>query len=144
MKIALSTDEWHPIHEFIQTWLKDKGHEILLYGSYKTHQDVSWVDSTISAAEAVSKGQCDQAILCCWTGTGASIAANKVKGIRAAVAENVRDAFLARKDDDVQVLCLSGRYTTFSQAKNIITTFITTPFEDLAKRRRRLREVRQM
>lgn len=112
MKIALSTDEWHPIHEFIQTWLKDKGHEILLYGSYKTHQDVSWVDSTFSAAEAVSKGQCDQAILCCWTGTGASIAANKVKGIRAALCFDVETVSLANIWNHANALVLPNRILT--------------------------------
>ncbi len=95
-------------------------------------------------AQAVAKKKNNLGVLICGSGQGVCIAANKIKGIRAAVAENKQDAFLARKDDDVNVLCLSGRTTSFPKARIIIQTFLKTKFESIPRRKRRLNEIKAL
>ena len=91
------------------------------------------------AKEVVKEKGCG--ILICGSGQGVCIAANKVKGIRAIVAENERDAFLGRKDDDTNVLCLQGRYTSLEKAKVIIKTFLETKFANKKRYKRRIKEL---
>ncbi len=93
-------------------------------------------------AVKVAKDQKSLGILICGSGAGVCIVANKVKGIRAALAEHIKDAFLARKDDDINVLCLSGRSTGFERAKKIVLKFLETDFEAVKKRLRRLNEIK--
>ncbi|MBI5392076.1 RpiB/LacA/LacB family sugar-phosphate isomerase [Candidatus Woesearchaeota archaeon] len=95
-------------------------------------------------AKAVAKNKKSFGILICGSGQGVAIAANKVKGIRAIVAENVKDAYLARKDDDANILCLSGRTLSLEKAKRIIKKFAETKFENIPKRARRLKEIRRL
>jgi ribose 5-phosphate isomerase B len=94
--------------------------------------------------KAVVKNKNSLGILVCGSGQGVAIAANKIKGVRAAVAENIRDAYLAKKDDNINVLCLPGRYLKLDKAKKIIKKFLETDFEDSAKRLRRLKEIKKL
>jgi len=95
-------------------------------------------------AKAVSKSKNNLGILICGSGQGVCIAANKVKGIRASLAENVRDAYLARKDDNSNVLCLQGRYITLNKAKNIVKKFLETKFAKKERYRRRINEIKRL
>ena len=85
MKIALVSDEYHPINQYVLEWLEDKGYQIMLFGSYESKQDEPWIEVTIKAAKAISNGECQEGVFFCWSGTGASIIANKVSGVRAAL-----------------------------------------------------------
>ncbi len=92
------------------------------------------------ASEKNSKG-----ILVCGSGEGVCITANKIKGIRAAVAEHVKDAYLARKDDDVNVLCLAGRTTNLEKAKKIIKKFLETEFNTKEEKyQRRINQIKKL
>ncbi len=98
----------------------------------------------LKVAKAVSKNKNSIGILVCGSGQGVAIAANKVKGIRAAVAENVRDAFLAKNDDNVNVICLPGRYTKLILAKKIINKFLETKFSKAKRFTRRVNEIKKI
>ena len=95
-------------------------------------------------AKAVSKDKKSLGILICGSGEGVCIAANKVKSIRAILAENVRDAYLSRKDDDANILCLQGRYTTQEKAKKIVNKFLETKFAKLKKYTRRIKQITRL
>ncbi len=95
-------------------------------------------------AKVVSKYKNSFGILICGSGEGVCIAANKVKNIRAVLAENTRDAFLSRKDDNANILCLQGRYITRSKAKNIVKKFLETKFNKAARYKRRINEIKKL
>jgi ribose 5-phosphate isomerase B len=90
---------------------------------------VDYPDYAYKVAEAVSTGQYDQGLLVCGSGTGMAIAANKVKGVRAAVAWNEEIARLARQHNDANVLALAARYLPDDEQKKIVKAFFETPFD---------------
>lgn len=126
MKIALSTDEWHPINLFIKEWLQKRNYECTYFGSYLSHQDEDWVETTAKAAQAVATGLCQEGIFSCWSGTGACIVANKIAGIRAALCNDAETASLARIWNHANVLTLANRVLTPEIADAILTTWFTT------------------
>ncbi len=81
MHIALCSDEPYPVHDTVRSWLEEHGHQVVPFGSVASGSEVPWALAAESAAEAVARGDCDQGVFFCWTGTGISIAANKVSGI---------------------------------------------------------------
>ena len=95
-------------------------------------------------SKKVSKDKKSRGILICGSGQGICIVANKVKGIRAALAEHVKDSYLARRDDDCNVVCLQGRYTILNNAKKIVKKFLETEFKKSKKYKRRIREIRRL
>lgn len=125
MKIALTTDEVYPVHQVIFAELKKLGHDVVLFGAFQTHQEEPWVESAIEAAQAIEKGECVEGIFLCWTGTGISIAANKVKGIRAALVGDAETAKGARMWNDANVLCLSNRLLSEGLAKEILNVWFS-------------------
>jgi ribose 5-phosphate isomerase B len=130
MKIAIGSDERTHLTDFVIKELKDKGIELELYGPLN-EEDIEWVDVAQKVAERVKEGSCDQGILFCWTGTGVSIVANKVPGIRAALCADAQTAEGARKWNDANVLALSLRMTSQIVAKEILEAwFGTNPEEE--------------
>ena len=130
MKIAIGSDERTHLTDFVIKELKDKGIELELYGPLN-EEDIEWVDVAQKVAERVKEGSCDQGILFCWTGTGVSMAANKVPGIRAALCADAQTAEGARKWNDANVLALSLRMTSQIVAKEILEAwFGTNPEEE--------------
>lgn len=126
MKIALASDELYPVHDFVLNWLRQRGHELILFGALKTHQEEPWVAVAHAAAEAVRQGTCDEGIFCCWTGTGICMAANKMPGIRAALCPDAETARGARIWNHANVLVLSNRLLTTENASEILSAW----FED--------------
>ena len=128
MKIALGCDHGGIVlKESIVDFLKAQGIEVCDFGCYDT-QSVHYPVYALAVAKAVASGECDKGILLCGTGIGMSIAANKVKGVRAAV---VSDAFCAEKcaeHNDANVLCLGGRILTPAQAAELVKIWLSTPF----------------
>ena len=92
--------------------LRGRGHEPVLHGALKPGERADWAWASEAAARAVADGRADQGIVCCWTGTGASIAANKVAGVRAALCADAETARGARRWNDANVLALSLRLTS--------------------------------
>ena len=112
MRIAVSSDERTGVASALLEQLRDRGHETVAHGALAAGEREDWAWASEAAARDVAAGRADQAVVCCWTGTGASIAANKVAGIRAALCGDAETAAGARKWNDANVLALSLRTTS--------------------------------
>jgi ribose 5-phosphate isomerase B len=132
MKIALASDERTQLTTTIITDLQDRGHTLTLFGPLSSDEkpETDWPLTSSSAAEAVARGEADEGIVFCWTGTGASIAANKVAGIRAALCSDAETARGAKKWNHANVLAISLRSTSEAIAKEILDAWFETPFTD--------------
>lgn len=130
MKIAVCSDELYPVNDFVVHEIERLGHEAVLFGAIKTRQSESWTEATQAAAESVSQGSCDEGIFFCWTGTGASIAANKVPGIRAALCTDAQTAAGARLWNKANALALSNRLITQDLAKEILRAWFNTTMDE--------------
>ena len=126
MRIAVASDEPYPVHRTILTELTRRGHEPVPFGAVATGQDAPWADTAEAAACAVAEGACDEGILLCWSGTGISMAANKVAGIRAALCSDPGTAAAARVWNHANVLCLSNRTLSDDIAKEILAAWFET------------------
>jgi len=129
MKIAIGSDEKNHLTDFVIEELKNKGFELELHGPLKG-DDIQWAEVAQEVGESVSKSKCEQGILFCWTGTGVSMAANKVPGIRAALCFDAETARGARKWNDANILAMSLRLATPTIAKEILDAWFTTTVED--------------
>ena len=120
MRIALAADELTGIADALPDQLRRRGHDPVLHGAYTERERPDWAWASEAAARDVADGQAEQAIVACWTGTGASIAANKVPGIRAALCGDARTADGARRWNDANVLALSLRATSQAELEEIL------------------------
>lgn len=131
MRIALSADERTGISDLIEPALRRRGHDVLTFGALAERDRADWAWCSEAAARAVAAGEADLAIVCCWTGTGASIAANKVPGIRAALCVDAETARGARRWNDANALALSLRLTSAAELTEILDAwFATEPSQD--------------
>jgi ribose 5-phosphate isomerase B len=128
MKIALGSDDVNELTDFLIAELAKRGHSIVLRGPIDpADPDVDWPLTSSHVAEMVARGEVDEGIVCCWTGTGASIAANKVPGIRAALCHDAETSRGARIWNHANVLALSLRATSIPIAKEILDAWFNTP-----------------
>ncbi len=141
MRIAVSTDERTHLVDVLLEELKRRGHEVLYFGP-EPGQEADWPEVTRQAAEAVARGEADEAIVMCWTGTGAAIAANKVPGIRAALCHDAETARGARIWNHANVLALSLRTTSEAILKEILDAWFGTPYSDDEWNRRQVERIR--
>jgi ribose 5-phosphate isomerase B len=131
MRISVAADERTGIADAIVDELRERGHEPVLHGALDPADRADWAWCCEAAARDVAEGRADQGIVCCWTGTGASIAANKVAGIRAALCGDAQTAQGARKWNDANVLALSLRTTSHAQLAEILDAwFASAPSDD--------------
>jgi ribose 5-phosphate isomerase B len=126
VRVALCSDESYPVHTTVRAWLEKRGHEVVPFGSVATGSETPWALAAEDAAEAVARGECDQGIFFCWTGTGISMAANKVSGIRAALCSDPGQAAGARVWNHANVLCLSNRTLADDLAAEILSAWFDT------------------
>src|SRR5436309_766945 len=120
MRIAVAADELTGVAQALPEELRRRGHEPLLHGAYTDAERSDWAWASERAARDVAEGRAEQAVVACWTGTGASIAANKVAGIRAALCADATTAQGARRWNDANVLALSLRLTSPAQLEEIL------------------------
>ncbi|MEM6732894.1 MAG: RpiB/LacA/LacB family sugar-phosphate isomerase [Myxococcota bacterium] len=130
MRIAVVSDEPYPVNEFVVQLLEERGHSVVRFGSLSSGSEEPYAFVALEAARAVASGECDEGIFFCWTGTGISIAANKVSGIRAALCADAETARGARIWNHANVLALSNRWVTSDRAKEIVETWLETPSDD--------------
>ncbi len=136
MKIAIGADHrGYKLKEELKDYMKEKGIEFVDFGT-DSEESVDYPDHAIPVGEAVAKGECDLGVLICYTGIGMSIAANKVKGIRAAHVVAPVYAKMARLHNDANVLCLPGGFITKDAAIECLELFISTEFEGGRHQRR--------
>ncbi len=127
--IALGCDHGgYQIKTAVMDYLKKNGVEYLDFGSYGK-ESVDYPIYAYKVANAVSSGECELGILCCGTGIGVSMAANKVKGIRAAVVSSEFCAEITRRHNNANILCMGGRVINEEQAVKFADIFIHTPFD---------------
>ena len=120
MRIAVAADELTGIAQALPDELRRRGHEPVLHGAYDEAERPDWAWASEAAARDVAQGRAEQGIVACWTGTGASIAANKVPGIRAALCADAQTAEGARRWNDANVLALSLRATSEAELLEIL------------------------
>ena len=131
MRISVAADERVGVAETIVAELRGRGHDPVVHGALNADERADWAWASEAAARDVAEGRADQAIVACWTGTGASIAANKVPGVRAALCADAETARGARRWNDANVLALSLRLTSAPLLSEILDGwFAATPSAD--------------
>jgi len=124
MRVAFGSDEWNPLTDAVRADLESRGHTVV------TAADGEWAQVGRDVGELVASGAADTAVLFCWTGTGASIAANKVNGVRAALCTDAPTAAGARKWNDANVLVMSLRLTSPEVAREMLDAWFATDFDE--------------
>ena len=120
MRIAVAADERTGVADAVVEELRRRGHEPVTHGALSEAERDDWAWASEAAARDVAEGRAEQGVVCCWTGTGASIAANKVRGVRAALCGDAATAAGARKWNDANVLALSLRTTSAALLDEIL------------------------
>ena len=126
MRIAIGSDEVTPLTDDLVAALREEGHELTLHGPL-AGGDEEWVAASAGAAREVAEGRAERALVLCWSGTGASIAANKVPGVRAALCTDPETARMARRYNHANVLALSLRLTSPPMGREIVRAFLDEP-----------------
>ena len=121
MRVAFGTDERTALTDAVKAELAERGVEVVVVG-----EGDPWPDVGRRVGEAVASGQADRGVVCCWTGTGVSMAANKVTGVRAALCTDAETARGARRWNDANVLAFGLRLTSAEVAKEMLDAFLTT------------------
>jgi len=144
MKIAFGCDHaGFEIKEKITGFVESLGHEIIDYGT-NSNKSCDYPDFAFEVAKAVAQQKADKGILICGTGIGMSIAANKVKGIRAAVCWNKETAALIAQHNNANIICLGARFLSVEEICEMIKTYLETKFEERhLKRINKIKEIEQ-
>lgn len=128
MKLAVGADERTHLTDFVIAELQNAGHALRLFGHLSSEKGL-WPDIARQVAETVASGEADEGILFCWTGTGVSIAANKVPGIRAALCDEAETARGARLWNKANVLCLSIRRLSEVKAQEVLSAWFKHAYQ---------------
>jgi len=128
VKVAFGADHrGFALKEELKAWLAARGHEVIDYGPASAGR-VDYPDHAFKVADAVARHKAERGILICSTGIGMSIAANKIRGIRATLVNSVRLARLSREHNDSNVLCLGADVVSHDKARRIVGTWLKTDF----------------
>ena len=131
MIVALCSDEIYPVNEWVERELVRRGHEVRRFGALSSGGEVPWASAAETAGLSVAEGACQEGVFFCWSGTGISIAANKVQGVRAALCTDPGMARAARRYNHANVLCLSNRLLSVDMAKEILEAWFEPYLEEL-------------
>ncbi len=124
--VVVGSDDIYPAAQAACDYLEAKGFKVAKIGSLVTGKVEPWVDVAVEVAKQVVNGEAEFGVLVCYTGTGVSMAANKVKGARAALCNDAKTAEGARKWNDANILAMSGRLVTPEVAKEILDAWLST------------------
>ncbi|HXF29561.1 MAG TPA: RpiB/LacA/LacB family sugar-phosphate isomerase [Chlamydiales bacterium] len=128
MKITISSDEYAPLIDLLIEEVKRRGHDVRYFGPASDEKSIDWPEVTLQAINEIKNGKADEAIVVCWTGTGCTLIANKIKGIRAALCVDSETAKGARMWNHANVLGLSLRLTSPAILKEILAAWFDTPY----------------
>lgn len=143
MKLAIGCDHGgFELKEAVRAYLEEKGIAYEDFGAYST-DSVDYAPIAAKAAHAVADGTVDRGILICSTGLGICMAANKVKGIRAATCTNVFCAEMTRRHNNANILCMGGKIVDTETALQMVEKFLTTEFEG-GRHQRRIDQIAQI
>jgi ribose 5-phosphate isomerase B len=142
MRVGIATDHGgFSLKEEMVTQLRAAGHEVIDFGAQSLSPDDDYPDVVVPLAQAVAEGKVDRGVAICGSGVGASVCANKVPGIRAAL---IHDHFSARQgveDDPMNILCMGGRTVGPAVAWDLVQTFLAAEFSQAERHLRRLKKV---
>jgi ribose 5-phosphate isomerase B len=142
MKIGIAADHGgYRLKEIIHPFLVKLGHEVIDFGAYKLDNADDYPDFVIPLAEAIAEEEVERGIAICGSGVGASVAANKVHGVRAALINDHFSAHQGVEDDNLNIICLGGRVTGNMAAEEYIEAFLNAQFTGAARHMRRLQKV---
>ncbi|MGA9993849.1 MAG: ribose 5-phosphate isomerase B [Pyrinomonadaceae bacterium] len=145
MKIAIGADHGgFPLNERVIEELRAAGHEVLDFGTHDGSRPDDYPDYALAVGQSVQSGGADIGILICGSGVGACVAANKLKGVRAALCGDTYSAHQSREHDDCNVLCLGARVTGVELALEIVRAFVAANFTAEERHRRRLAKIAQI
>lgn len=143
MKLGIAADHGgFTLKEEVKTWLTSTGHDVKDFGAHHFDQFDDYPDFVIPLAKAVSSGDVKFGIAICGSGVGASIGANKVVGVRAALIHDSFSAHQGVEDDDMNMICLGGRVIGIKIAEELITAFLNAKFIGAERHKRRLDKIK--
>jgi ribose 5-phosphate isomerase B len=142
MRIAIGADHGgFPLNERVIEELRGSGHELIDFGTHDGSIPDDYPDYAIQVGEAVQNGATEIGILICGSGVGAAVAANKLRGIRAALCSDTYSARQSREHDDCNVLCLGARVVGVELALELVRAFVAAKFSGEERHRRRLAKI---
>ena len=145
MRIGIAADHGgFTLKEEIAESLRRSGHEVVDFGAYQLSPGDDYPDFIVPLARAVASKEVERGLAVCGSGVGASIAANKISGVRAGLIHDVFSAHQGVEDDDMNVFCLGGRVTGSGLALELIKTFLMARFSNAPRHQRRLAKVRAL
>ena len=143
MRIAIGADHGgYPLNERVSEELRAAGHELIDFGTHVGSRPDDYPDYALKVGQAVQNGDAEIGILICGSGVGASVAANKLKGIRAALCGDTYSGHQSREHDDCNVLCLGARVVGEELALDIVRAFVAARFTGEERHRRRLEKIK--
>ena len=145
MKLGIAADHGgYELKGIIYLFLKNLGHELIDFGAFELNNKDDYPDFVIPLAEAIAAKKVERGIAICGSGVGASIAANKIAGVRAALINEHFSAHQGVEDDDMNLICLGGRVTGFMAAEELILSFLHAKFTGEERHKRRLQKVQAL
>jgi ribose 5-phosphate isomerase B len=145
MRIAVAADHaGYPLNERVIAELRDAGHDITDFGTHDGSIPDDYPDYAKQIGEAVQSGAAEIGILICGSGVGAAVAANKLRGIRAALCGDTYSAHQSREHDDCNVLCLGARVVGVELALDIVRSFVAARFSGEERHRRRVTKIKAL
>jgi ribose 5-phosphate isomerase B len=145
MKIGIASDHGgFELKQIIQSFLLSLNYEVIDFGAYEQNDLDDYPDYVIPLSNAVASHEVERGIAICGSGVGAAIVANKVNGVRASLINDYFSAHQGVEDDDMNVICLGGRITGFSAAKEFVKIFLESKFSGGEKYVRRLNKIKDL
>src|ERR1700760_1598434 len=142
MKIGLAADHGgYTLKKTLHSFLVASGYEVVDYGAYELNDQDDYPDFVIPLARAIADKEVDRGIAVCGSGVGASVVANKISGVRAALINDHFSAHQGVEDDNLNMLCLGGRVTAYAAAEELVQAFLNAKFTGLERHMRRLQKV---
>jgi ribose 5-phosphate isomerase B len=142
MRIGMATDHGgFELKQDLAARVRDAGHEVIDFGAYELRPDDDYPDFVIPLGQAVATGKVDRGVAVCGSGVGATVCANKIKGVRACLIEDHFSAKQGVEDDDLNIICLGGRIEGPELAWDLVQTFLAADFSQAPRHVRRLRKV---
>ncbi|QRQ99652.1 RpiB/LacA/LacB family sugar-phosphate isomerase [Dyadobacter sandarakinus] len=145
MKIGIAADHGgFELKENLKTFLTSQGYEVQDFGAFELNSQDDYPDFVVPLSKAIAGGEVDRGLAVCGSGVGASVVANKVHGVRAALINDHFSAHQGVEDDDLNLLCLGGRVTGSMAAQELVTAFLKAEFTGAERHMRRLGKVKAL
>ena len=145
IRVGIAADHsGYELRQFLFIKLCDAGYEVIDFGDHRAKMDDDYPDFVIPMAQAVAAGNVERGVAICGSGVGASVAANKVPGVRACLIHESFSAHQGVEDDNLNIICLGGLVVGHSMAWELVRTFLTARFSGAERHRRRLDEITEL